>query len=45
MQVAGGTLPGTSIRLAATPGRSATLLVLPSPGGTAGDGIFASGFE
>lgn len=46
-QVATGTLSaGTSVLLANTPGRSATLLVLPSPGSVVGgDAIFSNGFE
>ena len=46
-QVATGTLSaGTSVLLANTPGRSATLLVLPTPGSVVGgDVVFSNGFE
>jgi len=39
-----GTLAGSSLTLPGLPGRSATLLVLPNPGGP-GDALFADSFE
>ncbi len=42
-QVASATVNGTAVTLSAVPGRSATLLVLPSP--TALDSLFSDGFE
>lgn len=43
-QVGSGSINGTSLLLNAVPGRSATLLVLPSPGAVGGE-LFGNGFE
>jgi hypothetical protein len=42
--VPGGTMSGSSVTVSNVPGRSATLLLLPTTGGAA-DTLFANGFE